>query len=96
MLQLGIKELAKYPFLAETGDYLRDKGFNLEQLSDPDWKPVVEQAYGRIVVATTGQIYGGNIDNPDLEILSFVIAIVEHNISQRKFPGACTREHCFG
>src|SRR5437773_531674 len=31
MLQLGIKELAKYPFLAETGDYLRDKGFNLEQ-----------------------------------------------------------------
>ena len=76
MLQLGIKELAKYPFLAETGDYLRDKGFNLEQLSDPDWKPVVEQAYGRIVVATTGQIYGGNIDNPDLEILSFVIAII--------------------
>jgi DNA primase large subunit len=76
VLQLGIKELAKYPFLAETGDYLRDKGFNLEQLSDPDWKPVVEKAYGRIVVATTGQIYGGDIENPDLEILSFVIAII--------------------
>jgi len=76
VLQLGIKELAKYPFLAETGDYLRDKGFNLEQLSDPDWKPVVEKAYGRIVVATTGQIYGGDLENPDLEILSFVIAII--------------------
>jgi len=76
VLQLGIKELAKYPFLAETGDYLKDKGFSLEQLSDPDWKPVVEKAYGRIVVATTGQIYGGDIENPDLEILSFVIAII--------------------
>ncbi|MGI0041896.1 MAG: DNA primase, partial [Nitrosopumilaceae archaeon] len=79
MLQLGIKDLAKYPFLAETGEYLRDKGFNLEQLSHPDWHPIVEKAYGRIVVATTGQIYGSAIkdfENMDSEILSFVIAIV--------------------
>ena len=79
MLQLGIKDLAKYPFLAETGEYLRDKGFNLGQLSHPDWHPIVEKAYGRIVVATTGQIYGSAIEdfeNVDSEILSFVIAIV--------------------
>ena len=79
MLQLGIKDLAKYPFLAETGEYLRDKGFNLVQLSHPDWHPIVEKAYGRIVVATTGQIYGSTIEdfeNVDSEILSFVIAIV--------------------
>lgn len=79
MLQIGIKDLAKYPFLAETGEYLRDKGFNLEQLSHPDWHPIVEKAYGRIVVATTGQIYGSAIEdfeNIDSEILSFVIAIV--------------------
>ena len=79
MLQLGIKDLAKYPFLAETGEYLRDKGFNLEQLGHPDWQPIVEKAYGRIVVATTGQIYGSAIEdfeNIDSEILSFVIAIV--------------------
>lgn len=79
MLQLGIKDLAKYPFLAETGEYLRDKGFNLEQLGHPDWKPIVEKAYGRIVVATTGQIYGSDLEkleNLDSEILSFVIAII--------------------
>ena len=79
MIQLGTKDLAKYPFLAETGEYLRDKGFNLEQLSHPDWKPIVEKAYGRIVVATTGQIYGSdieNLENLDSEILSFVIAII--------------------
>ncbi|MEX0910655.1 MAG: DNA primase [Nitrosopumilaceae archaeon] len=79
MLQLGIKDLAKYPFLAETGEYLRDKGFNLEQLGHPDWKPIVEKAYGRIVVATTGQIYGSDLEkleNLDSEILSFVIAVI--------------------
>jgi len=79
MIQLGIRDLVKYPFLAETGEYLRDKGFNLEQLGHPDWQPIVEKAYGRIVVATTGQIYGsltGDFENMDSEILSFVIAIV--------------------
>ncbi len=79
MLQLGTKDLAKYPFLAETGQYLRDKGFNLEQLGHPDWKPIVEKAYGRIVVAATGQIYGSDIEkleNLDSEILSFVTAII--------------------
>lgn len=79
MIQLGIRDLVKYPFLAETGEYLRDKEFNLEQLGHPDWKPIVEKAYGRIVVATTGQIYGSTIEdfeNMDSEILSFVIAIV--------------------
>ena len=79
MLQLGTKDLVKYPFLAETGEYLRDKGFNLEQLGHPDWKPIVEKAYGRIVVASTGQIYGSDIEkleDLDSEILSFVTAII--------------------
>jgi len=79
MLQLGTKDLAKYPFLAETGEYLRDKGFNLEQLGHQDWKPIVEKAYGRIVVAATGQIYGSDIEkleDLDSEILSFVTAII--------------------
>jgi len=79
MIQLGIRDLVKYPFLAETGEYLRDKGFNLEQLGHPDWKPLVEKAYGRIMVATTGQIYGSvaeDFENMDSEILSFVIAVI--------------------
>lgn len=79
MIQLGIKDLAKYPFLAEAGEYLREKGFRLEEFGHPDWKPLVEKAYGRIVVATTGQIYDSSVEgfqNLDSEILSFVIAII--------------------
>ncbi|MDE1862633.1 MAG: DNA primase [Thaumarchaeota archaeon] len=72
-------DLAKYPFLAEAGEYLRDKGFNLEQLGHPDWAPLVEKAYGRIVVASSGQVYhpeGGRLENPDMEILSFIVAVI--------------------
>ncbi len=84
MLQLGTIDLAKYPFFAQAGDYLRDKGFTLEQLGHPDWKPLVEKAYGRIVVASSGQIYdserpeknGYDSDEIDLEILSFIVAII--------------------
>jgi len=32
MISLGQDEIAKYPFLAEAGQYLKDKGFTLEQL----------------------------------------------------------------
>lgn len=76
MLQLGINDLAKYPFLTETGEYLKGMGINLDELAHSDWQPIVEKAYGRIVVATTGQIYTTAIEKPDLEILSFVISII--------------------
>ena len=37
MISLGQDEIAKYPFLAEAGQYLKDKGFTLDQFaSDPD------------------------------------------------------------
>ena len=70
MLQIGTKDLAKYPFLAETGEYLRDKGFKIEQLDHPDWKPIMEKAYGRIVVAATGQIYGSDLDRKSTRLNS--------------------------
>lgn len=79
VLQPGIMDLAKYPFLAEAGEYLRDKGFNLEQLGHPDWSPLVEKAYGRIVVASSGGIYGtekDSLENADMEILSFIVAVI--------------------
>lgn len=74
-------DLAKYPFLAEAGEYLRDKGFNLEQLGHPDWTPLVEKAYGRIITASSGQVYSSDIEkledlDKDMEILSFIVAVI--------------------
>ena len=48
-LTLGQDEIAKYPFLADAGQYLKDKGFTLEQFgSDPDLKQLIDKAFERI------------------------------------------------
>ena len=80
MLNLGPDEMAKYPFLAEAGQYLKDKGFSLDQFgNDPDLKPILDKAYNRIEVATTGKIYRTEIvrlEDLDLEVFSFLIAVI--------------------
>ena len=42
MVNLGNDEIVKYPFLAEAGKYLSDKGFSPEQFgTDPDLKKLL-------------------------------------------------------
>ena len=58
MVNLGNDEIVKYPFLAEAGKYLSDKGFSLEQFgTDPDLKKIVENAFERIITASEGRIF---------------------------------------
>lgn len=84
MISLGQDEIAKYPFLAEAGQYLKDKGFTLEQFgSDPDLQVIVDKAYERIESAAEGKIYNPKMDNSidkdivlPLSVFSFLISIV--------------------
>jgi len=75
MVNLGHDEIAKYPFLAEAGQHLQDKGFTLEQFAtDPDLQIIVDKAYERIESATDGRIYNPKLDSSDT--FSFLIAII--------------------
>ena len=85
MINLGQDEMAKYPFLADAGQYLKDKGFTLEQFSkDPDLKLIVDKAFHRIEVAANGQIYKSDLQGEQvssdsvlpMEVFSFLIAVV--------------------
>ena len=85
MLALGQDEIAKYPFLADAGQYLKDQGFTLEQFgTDPDLKQIIDKAYGRISVAADGKIYQSDLDGDHVskeavlprEVFSFLLAIV--------------------
>lgn len=85
MINLGQDEIAKYPFLADAGQYLKDKGFTLEQFdTDPDLKLIVEKAYHRIEVAADGKIYKSDLIDDKAgkdatlprEVFSFLIAVV--------------------
>ena len=85
MLTLGQDEIAKYPFLADAGQYLKDQGFTLEQFgSDPDLKQLIDKAFERIQVAADGKIYKSDLIGDQVskeaalprEIFSFLLAIV--------------------
>ena len=85
MLALGQDEIAKYPFLADAGQYLKDKGFTLEQFgTDPDLKSLIDKAFNRIEVAAEGKIYQSDLIGDQAlnqaalprEVFSFLLAIV--------------------
>ena len=85
MLSLGPDEMAKYPFLADAGEYLRDHGFTLEQFgTDPDLMFLVGKALGRIQTAADGMVYKSDIVGDRAskeaalprEVFSFLLAIV--------------------
>jgi len=85
MLALGQDEIAKYPFLADAGQYLKDKGFTLEQFgTDPDLKSLIDKAFDRIQVAADGKIYKSDLIGDQVskeaalprEVFSFLLAIV--------------------
>jgi DNA primase large subunit len=90
MINLGQDEMAKYPFLADAGQYLKDKGFTLEQFaSDSDLKLIIDKAIHRIETAADGKIYKSDIVNDiatkdaslPREVFSFLLAVVLLKIS---------------
>jgi DNA primase large subunit len=85
MKNLGQDEMAKYPFLADAGQYLKDQGFTLEQFgSDPDLKLFVDKAIHRIRSAAKGIPYKSDIMDNEIrddatlpkEVFSFLLAVI--------------------
>ncbi len=80
-MNLGIKlvftknDLAKYPFLKEAAEYVKEIGIDLKDLSEPK-NPVVERAEKRLQEAILFATITGRSRKEDIEILSFPIAVL--------------------
>ncbi|MDA7952539.1 MAG: DNA primase [Nitrosopumilus sp.] len=85
-LEVGEDELARYPFLDEAGDYMKDTGFSLEDLAaDPAFGRVRDMALARIEAAAEGRVFmKGAPDELPVEIYSFLLAVVMLKISSRR------------
>lgn len=76
---LGVEDLAKYSFLEEAGEYVKKRGWSIEDVSQPNLDAVVQRAKNRILQAIGRQKNSAEIDNvasAEIEILSFPAAMM--------------------
>jgi len=88
-IELGEKDLAKYPFLDEAGEYVKARDLSLVDMSQPDFNRVIGRAKKRVLQAIRSREVSVEIGTPEIEILSFPIALMlvkatnlEHLISR--------------
>jgi DNA primase large subunit len=74
-IRMAGSDLAKYPFLNEAGEYLRESGFGWEELDRPDMSYVIDRAADRVEMEVDGKIYD-NLERYEIEILTFLISLV--------------------
>lgn len=74
-IKLGTGDLARYPFLNEAGEYLRQSGFGWEELDRPDMKEVISRAAARISGEVAGKV-DESLDRYEIEILTFLVMLI--------------------
>jgi DNA primase large subunit len=72
---MGTGDLAKYPFLNEAGEYIRQAGFSWQELANPDMSSVLERAAERVEAGATGTVYE-KLERYEVEILTFLISLI--------------------
>ena len=83
-------DLAKYPFLSEASEYVRKLGLSIEELSAPEFSPVLDRAERRLEEALSKGRVSGDITNENAEILSFpvsnlILSLVGEERARRRF-----------
>ncbi len=67
-------DLAKYPFLLEAQEYIRELGFTIEDIAQPEFSPVLERAERRLEEALAKGKIAQEVPDEKTEILSFPIS----------------------
>lgn len=99
-IQFGKGDLAKYPFLSEAGNYLKELDYSLDEFNDASRKRVIERAVKRVTVTLDGQVYK-ELEDLDTEVVSFLISLIMvralgmRNVSRKYALGEARRAEMF-
>ena len=75
-MQFGSDDLAKYTFLPQAGDFIRLQGISVSDLANQDYRKVIERAEERIRQAIKDNRVSPEIEEREIEILSFPVSLM--------------------
>jgi DNA primase large subunit len=75
-IKIGTADLAKYPFLNEASDYIRETHFDFQEFDRPEMKHVIERAADRLEREVTKGLPDEKLDRHDIEILTFLVTLM--------------------
>ncbi|MGI0091669.1 MAG: hypothetical protein ACREBS_08170 [Nitrososphaerales archaeon] len=76
-MRYGSDDLAKYAFMPEAGDYIRQNEISISDLASPVFKQVVNRAEERVLESIrSGKVSDKRESNRDVEIMSFPVALM--------------------
>ncbi|HLE64876.1 MAG TPA: hypothetical protein VI816_01970, partial [Candidatus Bathyarchaeia archaeon] len=67
-------DLAKYPFLAEASEYIKELGLSIDDVVTPEFSPVLDRAEKRLEEALSKGRVSHNGADEKTEILSFPVS----------------------
>ena len=69
-------DLAQYPFLKETAEYVKKLDLKIEDMASPEFAAILERAQERVEEAVLYALVSRKHHNQEVEILSFPVAIM--------------------
>jgi DNA primase large subunit len=75
-IKLGTGDIAKYPFLKEASDYIRETQFDFEEFNRPEMKYVIDRAAEKIETEVANGTVYEKLDKYEIEILTFLVTII--------------------
>jgi DNA primase large subunit len=75
-IKLGTSDLAKYSFLNEASDYIRETHFDFEEFNRPEMKHVIDRAAERIETEISKGLVYEKLDKYEIEILTFLVTLI--------------------
>ena len=75
-IQIGTGDLAKYPFLNEASDYVKQTYFDLQEFDRPEMAHIIERASQRIEKEVSRALPDNVLDKYEIEILTFLVALI--------------------
>jgi DNA primase large subunit len=78
-------DLAKYPFLKETTEYVKKLDLKIDDLTKPEFERILDRAEDRVEEAILFTLVNRNLRDPEVEIFSFPAALVLVTATQNTF-----------